>query len=854
MPASLSPSLSLSLMPLPRLFPLVLLLTSASLFAQRGDKPGEVQQGLPAHIKVPPAPILVAEEAIKTLKVAPGFRAEIAAADPLVGDPVAMTFGPDGRIWVVEMRGYMPNAEGKGEDAKVGTVAVLEDTDGDGRADKRTTFLDGLVMPRAIALVGDGVLVAEPPRLWFARDTNGDGVADEKKEVFSDYGGTSNPEHTANGLLWALDNWIYNANHTQRFRYLGHGKFESDSTLSRGQWGISQDDTGRIYHNSNSDPLRADLVPTAYLRRNPFLLNAAGANVRLAPANLPIWPGRVTAGVNRGYRILNAEGKITAVTAACGPLIYRSALFPAEFYGNAFIVEPAGNLVKRMILTEANGTVTAANAYEGAEFITSTDERFRPVNTANGPDGALYVVDMYRGIIQHRIYMTSFLRKQVEERGLADGIGMGRIYRLVPEGATRSKVKFNLATEPTVQLVTRLRAANSWWRDTAQRLLVERRDPAATAPLRELVRSGPPLARLHALWTLHGTGALDRDTVLAALGDKDERVAAAAIRLAEKWLAQADDTELYRRVAAVEAGVPAVTLQLALSLGENPTPAAVADLAAIAARAGRQPFVADAIVSGLAGRELAFIELVLARPETDNAAPALTLAASAVFKSGDAAAITRVLALLEPAAVVPAWARPAVLDGLERFLPKTPDGKPVAGTIAVEPLPLLLLSVQGGNTPEARQAGRLSALLKWPGKPGLEKESAEIAARLTPEQKALFEKGRDIFATICAACHQAGGEGLAGLAPQLLYSKYVLGVEGALTRIVLQGKEKEGLVMPPLRSALDDASVAAVLTYIRQSWGHNAAPVSPGSVAKVRAEVGNRDEPWSDEELLTITH
>lgn len=840
-------------MPRLRLLPLFLLLTSASLLAQRGDKPGEAQQSVPEHIKTPPAPVLVAEEAIKTLKVAPGFRAEIAAADPLVGDPVAMTFGPDGRIWVVEMRGFMPNADGKGEDAKVGTVAVLEDTDGDGRADKRTTFLDGLVMPRALALVGDGVLVAEPPHLWFARDTNGDGVADEKKEVFSDYGGTTNPEHTANGLMWALDNWIYNANHTQRFRYLGHGRFESDSTVSRGQWGLSQDDTGRLYHNSNSDPLRADLVPTAYLRRNPSLLKAEGANVRLAPANLPVWPSRVTTGVNRGYRTLSAEGKITAVTAACGPLVYRSGLFPAEFYGNAFIVEPAGNLVKRLILTEAGGTVTARNAYEGDEFITSTDERFRPVNTASGPDGALYVVDMYRGIIQHRIYMTSFLRKQVDERGLADGIGMGRIYRLVPETAGRSKVKFNLATEPTARLVTRLRAANSWWRDTAQRLLVERRDPAATPLLQALVRSGPPLARLHALWTLDGTGELDRATVLAALGDKDDRVLAAAIRLSEKWLASGD-ADISARVAGMETASPAIILQLALSLGESKSPTMVPVLAKLARQAGTQPFVADAIVSGLAGREMDFIRTVIPNPGEEVPAPAVKLAASAVFKSGDATQITELLGWLDPKSAMPSWGRAAVLDGLERFLPKTPDGKPVAAMIAVEPRALLLLSVQGGNTPEAKQAGRLSTLLKWPGKPGLEKESAEVAARLTPEQKVLFEKGRDIFATICAACHQAGGEGLAGLAPQLLYSKYVLGGEGAITRIVLNGKEKEGLVMPPLRGALDDASIAAVLTYIRQSWGHNAPPVSPESVAKVRAEVGNREEPWSDEELLTITN
>jgi mono/diheme cytochrome c family protein len=223
------------------------------------------------------------------------------------------------------------------------------------------------------------------------------------------------------------------------------------------------------------------------------------------------------------------------------------------------------------------------------------------------------------------------------------------------------------------------------------------------------------------------------------------------------------------------------------------------------------------------------------------------------LKSGDGPRITKALALLEPAAKVAPWVRGAALNGIERFLPKTPEGKPVAGTIAVEPRPLLLLSVQG-NTPEAKQAGRLANLLKWPGKPGLEKESAEIAARLTPEQKALFDKGRQIFSTICAACHQAGGEGMAGLAPQLLYSKYVLGNQGAVIRIVLNGKEKEGLTMPPLRGALDDESIAAALTYVRQSWGHNAPPVSPATVTKVRAEVGTREEPWSEEELATITN
>src|SRR5688572_7831312 len=183
---------------------------SAAGLAQNGDVSGEVQAP-PSHLQIPPAPVLTVDDAIKTIKVAPGYRVEIVAADPLVGDPVAATYGPDGRLWVVEMRGFMPNPDGKGEDAKVGMISVLADTNHDGRMDKRTVFLDGLVLPRALALVGDGLLVAEPPHLWFCRDTNGDGKADEKTEVASDYGTPANPEHSSNGLYRALDNWIYSA-------------------------------------------------------------------------------------------------------------------------------------------------------------------------------------------------------------------------------------------------------------------------------------------------------------------------------------------------------------------------------------------------------------------------------------------------------------------------------------------------------------------------------------------------------------------------------------------------------------------------------------------------------------------
>src|SRR3954471_9468597 len=224
-------------MPRPIFLLPVLISLSLPLIAQNGDKRGEEQKPVPSHIKVPPAPARTPDDEAATFKLVPGFHAELVAADPLLGDPIAVQFGPDGRLWVLEMRGYMPDADANGEREPVCTVAVLTDTDGDGRYDQRKVFADKLVLPRAISLVGDGLLVAEPTHLWFMRDTNGDGVADEKTEIASDYGNTTNPEHNANGLMWAMDNWIYSANATMRFRWLGNGKFARDTTVTRGQWG-----------------------------------------------------------------------------------------------------------------------------------------------------------------------------------------------------------------------------------------------------------------------------------------------------------------------------------------------------------------------------------------------------------------------------------------------------------------------------------------------------------------------------------------------------------------------------------------------------------------------------------------
>jgi hypothetical protein len=340
------------------------------------------------------------------------------------------------------MRAYMPNVDGKGEDRRLGRVVILQDTDGDGKMDRSTVFLDGLQLPRAIALAYDGVLVAEPPNLWFCRDTNNDGVCDEKTLIAQDYGSQANPEHTANGLLWAIDNWIYSANSTNRLHRVGDKWIQEPTAVlsGRGQWGISQDDFGRLVFNSNSDYLRGDLVPPELLFRNPNLPNPYGANVQF-DKNQETFPIRPNTGVNRGYQKtqLRADGSLASFTATCAPLIYRGDQFDPSFYGCAFVCEPAGNFVRCSRLSEKNGVITATNAFPNAEFLASAEERFRPVNLYNGPDGALYIADLHRGVIEHHMYVTTYLRHQITSRSLEEPLNLGRIYRVVQENRPRRK-------------------------------------------------------------------------------------------------------------------------------------------------------------------------------------------------------------------------------------------------------------------------------------------------------------------------------------------------------------------------------------------------------------------------------
>ena len=839
-----------------RTLSLAALCLAAAACAQIGDKAGEAQMQLVPDGLIPPSPALTPQEELKTFQIAKGYQISLAASDPQVGDPVAAQFGPDGRLWVVEMQGYMPDLDATTEDQPHGRVVVLEDKDGDGVFETSTVFLDKVVMPRALALHRDGVLVGAPPHLWFCRDTNGDGKADEKIEVATDFGvrvdparpQLANPERAPNAMLWGHDNWLYIGAYTARFKFKD-GRWQRGLSNFRGQWGLSQDDYGHLFHNSNSDQMRADVIPSSYLNRNPNLGRTSGLNWKVAKEQL-VWPIRVNPGINRGYRPeMLREFKLKEFTAACSPYIYRSDFFPGDAYGNAFVCEPAGNLIKRNVVKSEGGTLVATPYYDQTEFLASTDERFRPVNLLTGPDGALYVIDLYRGIIQHRISLTTYLREQIVKRGLDKPLALGRVWRIAPEGAAVVPAKKLSAMTPA-ELVAELASGNSWRRETAQRLLVEAAaDAAIDAALVALAKdSASPMGRVHALWTLEGRGAVKSEAVQAGMGHADPRVRAAAIRVSESLMATSDRDAIVARwteLAASEA-VTEVQQQLALSIGEAKAPAADLAGAALVTRAADVAFIQDAFVSGLEGREIDLFEAVLKKP----AAYAKTLPAAllrCVFSTRKPAQVEKALAII---AALPLRSQQVTLLGSLTTHPTVTAKRPVK--LAAEPASLAKLS-------KSKDAAMIKALawfkstVVWPGKPGV---VVSVVKPLTNEQQLLFDSGKQTYAGLCTACHQPTGKGLEGLAPPLADSEWVNGDPERIVKVVMHGLrgpiKVKGLSYNydmPAAGFLSDEQIAGVLTYIRREWDHEASPVPLDLVQKIRAETKGRTDAWTEGEF-----
>jgi mono/diheme cytochrome c family protein/glucose/arabinose dehydrogenase len=885
-------------------------LATASAYQAQKSWPPELQPAPTA------SPVLSPEAALKTFFLPAGYRLEPVVSEPMIMDPVSIDWDPDGRMWVVEMAGYMLDIAASREHEPLGRVVVLEDTNQDGKMDKRTVFAEGLVLASSLKVLDAGVLVGEPPNIWLMKDTNGDLKMDTRELVTDTYGRReANVEHNANGLFWAMDNRIYTSE-VDIYLHPKNGRFEVRKTLSRGQWGLSHDDAGRIYRNTNSSALHVDLVPTPYFFRNPTLTRTRGSYEFLGQDGNELnttWPAHQTPGVNRGYQLgtLRKDGSLAAFTAVGAPTIYRGDRLPAELYGDAFVAESSANLVSRIIIDDDGKGLRGRKAYARGEFIASTDERFRPVYLSSAPDGTLYVVDMYRGIIQHRGYVTEYLRDQILARKLEQPTGLGRIYRVVHETTRRDGPPALSKASPST-LVGMLSHPNGWHRDTSQRLLVERNDKSVVDALQKLVIGAKePRTKLHALWALDGMDSLDPGTVTRALADSSRDVRASAVRVSERWLREPNHP-IHAAVLKLASDPDwFVRAQLAASLGELPPGSRETALASMLGQHASDAVTADAALSGIHGSELTVLDLLMrASTETPLRSDAITLVAATVVAGAQDAPVQALFGKIAEKGRS-AWQRSALLRGAEVALlgatapGSTGRGRGRAGGAADEPCPTCpgarggpggapafprgsagaASSTEGGGGRAAAGAGargrgrggaagpalRLTrepaigslaadvssdlgkraasvlARVEWPGKAGV----AAITP-LTADEQARFNAGRELYQNLCVACHQADGRGREKIATSLVGSALALGAPGIPVRVLINGKEGAVGLMPPLGTVLNDEQIAAVLTYVRREWGNAGTPLDPATVAKIRPLTAERTRPWTDQDLAAI--
>ena len=563
---------------------------------------------LGANFPIEESPVLTPAEEQKTFVLEKGFKIQLVAAEPMVEDPVCINFDEDGRLWVVEMRGYMPDIEGNNENIPNGKIKILEDTNGDGEMDKSTVFLDSLVLPRAMAFVKDGILFADHQSLWQATDSNHDLKADLKILIDKNYTGSSAPEHAANGLLRNLDNWYYNAK--SRFRYkIIDNQWVKDSTEFRGQYGIAQDDKGRLVYNYNWSQLHGDLVPPNYLSRNKNHNSSSGIDHGIAKVR-SVFPIHPTPNVNRGYiaGVLDDKKRLKEFTAACSPFPNRSKALGQNYFGNIFVCEPAGNLIKRNVITENGLELSGDDPNLGNEFLASTDYRFRPVAINSGPDGALYIADMYKGIIQHKLYITPYLKEQSLQKGLEKYINKGRIWRIVPENFEPKKSE-KLSQLSGKQLVEKLNSTDGWVRDMAQRLMIERKDISIESTLVKVLSGKNELTKLHALWTLEGLNILKYNHLSPLISNQSSLLAAHALRLAENLVQfnKISKADLQKKVQLILPKAPIYTaLQIALSSYVFDNEVQFGHLNTVLSKFGSSTIIKDAVMSSIYNKEFAF--------------------------------------------------------------------------------------------------------------------------------------------------------------------------------------------------------------------------------------------------------
>jgi putative membrane-bound dehydrogenase-like protein len=547
------------------------------------------------------------ERSLAVMHARPGFQVELAAAEPLVTDPIAMCWGPDGKLWVVEMGDYPRGLDGKGK--KGGLIRCLEDVDGDGRYDRSHVFLDDLGFPTGVAVWRNGILVTAAPDILYAEDTDGDGRADKREVLYTGFT-QGNPQHRLNGLKWGLDGWLYCAHGDAvggKIKLVKTGEHVGangrdfrirpdqgalDPQAGPTQYGRNPDDWDNWFGCSNSNPMYQFVLADHYLRRNKHVPAADGrVDVSEQPGGAEVFPRSRT--IAR-YNDLYAANRFTSANSA---IVYRDDLFGPAFEGNSFVSEPVHNLVHREILRADGLTFTSRRADDenDSEFLASADNWFRPTMLAVGPDGALWIADMYRQTIEHPEWIPLEVQKKLDLRAGAD---MGRIYRVWPVGTTPRKFP-RLDKLPLDQLVAAMDSPSGWQREMVQQMLVWRDDGLAVEPLIRLAsESKRPACRIQALWTLELLGQLRPAQIVTAMADAHPGVRRHGVRLAEGRFAQSPEVGAKLLALANDSDLH-VQLQRAYTLGEWKDPRTGKALGELALRFEDNSFITAAVLSSI---------------------------------------------------------------------------------------------------------------------------------------------------------------------------------------------------------------------------------------------------------------
>ncbi len=647
-------------------------------------------------------PPMSPSESLAAIRVSPEMRVELVAAEPEVMDPIDVSWGPDGRMWVVEMADYPLGMDTAGTPG--GRIRVLTSTRGDGKYDRSTIFAENLRFPTSAVVWRDGVIVAAAPDILFLQDTDGDGRADKTTRLFTGLG-EGNQQHMANGLRWGMDGWLYLANGGTRGKIVsarsgvsiemgGDVRIRPDEGIAepqsgRSQFGRNRDDWGSWFGNNNANPLWHYALEDHYLRRNPYL---APPNSTLTVPEIPgaarVYP------VSHTLARFNSPGGFNHFTSACSPVIYRDDLLGAEYYGNVFVCEPVHNLVHREIVRPKGVTFSSrrAPAEQTSEFLASADNWSRFTSARAGPDGALYVVDMYRKVIEHPQYIPGAWLKQLGD--LRVGSDKGRIYRVYPrDAALRPPVRLDRAD--TAGLVGALASHCGVVRDLAQEQLFWRDAESATPGLEQLlVQSDRPQTRVQALCTLDLLGTLTPAHVARGLADPHAGVRRQAVRLSERFAASHAEL-LAGIIRLVDDPDAMVRQQVAYSLGEWRQPQAGVALARLVRESDDRFIIAAAMSSAVphAGTMIAHLDITAGIDRTLLEIAAATLDPGALLNL-----VRNIAAPRSPAFPAMQFNQLAqVLDALARHRRPVAVLDPPAGTGGGEPLPGVVLLVDAAR-------------------------------------------------------------------------------------------------------------------------------------------------------------